>query len=50
MVGFVARVEDARIYNAVLSKAEINNLVEDTLDVEARGKLATVWGVLKLSR
>ena len=46
----VARVEDARIYNAVLSKKEINSLVENTLDVEARGKLATVWGVLKLSK
>ena len=46
----VARVEDARIYNAVLSKKEINSLVENTLDVEALGKLATVWGVLKLSK
>ena len=44
----VARVEDARIYNTVLSKKEINSLVENTLDVEARGKLATVWGALKL--
>ena len=46
----IARVEDARIYNAALSKKEINSLVENTLDVEARGKLATVWGVLKLSK
>ena len=46
----VARVEDARIYNTVLSEKEINNLVENTLDVEARGKLATTWGSLKLSK
>ena len=46
----VARVEDARIYNAVLSKNEINKLVENTLDVEAHGKLATLWGTLKLSK
>ena len=45
----VARVEDARIYNAVLNKEEINNLVENTLDVEASGKLTTFWGKLKLS-
>ncbi|MDE0470194.1 MAG: hypothetical protein OYL97_24355 [Candidatus Poribacteria bacterium] len=46
----VARVEDARIYNAVLDEKEINNLVADTLDVEARGKLATTWSTLKLSK
>ena len=45
----VARVEDARIYNAALSKKEINNLVENTLDIQARGKLATVWGRLKFT-
>jgi hypothetical protein len=43
----IARVEDARIYNAVLSQKEINSLVENTLDVEARGKLSTVWGTIK---
>lgn len=43
----VARVEDARIYNAVLSEKEINNLEADTLDVEARGKLTTTWGAIK---
>ena len=46
----VARVEDARIYNAVLDEKEINNLTVDTLDVEARGKLAATWGRLKLSK
>ena len=43
----VARVEDARIYNAVLSEKDINNLEADTLDVEAHGKLATTWGAIK---
>ena len=46
----VARVEDARIYNTVLDEKEINNLAVNTLDVEARGKLATTWGTLKLSK
>ena len=44
----VARIEDARIYNAVLTEKEINNLAVNTLDVTARGKLATTWGSLKL--
>ena len=43
----VARVEDARIYNTVLSEKDINNLVVDTLDVEANGKLTTTWGNIK---
>lgn len=46
----IARVEDARIYNAVLDKKEINSLVENTLDVEAHGKLAMTWGRLKSSK
>ena len=46
----VARVEDARIYNAVLDQKEINNLAANTLDVKARGKLATLWGTLKVSK
>ena len=46
----IGRMEDARIYNTVLNENEINNLVEDTLSVEARGKLATTWGSLKLSK
>lgn len=46
----IARVEDARIYNTALTKTEINNLVENTLNVEARGKLTTLWSRLKLSK
>lgn len=43
----VARVEDARIYNAVLTEDDINNLEADTLDIEVHGKLATIWGKIK---
>lgn len=43
----IARVEDARIYNAVLSEDDINNLEADTLDVEPHGKLATIWAKIK---
>ena len=49
-VGSSPRVEDARIYNAVLNEKEINNLTVNTLDVKARGKLATTWGTLKISK
>ena len=44
----IARVEDARIYNAVLNEDEIGNLVEDTLAIEANSKLATTWSAIKL--
>ena len=44
----IARIEDARIYNAVLSQDELNNLTENNItDVEARGKLATTWSAIK---
>ena len=46
----VARVEDARIYNTVLSEEEINSLAVNTLDVNANGKLTTTWGSLKLAK
>lgn len=42
-----ARVEDARIYNAVLSENEINSLQANTLDVNVVGKLTTTWGKIK---
>ena len=43
----VARIEDARIYNAVLSQNEIDKLTENSLEVEANGKLTTTWGSIK---
>ena len=33
--------------NYALSEAELQKIVNDTLDVSARGKLATMWGNLK---
>ena len=42
-----AHIEDSRIYASVLSQAEIKKLLPDTLDVEAHGKLATIWARLK---
>ena len=40
-------IEDSRIYNTVLSQAEIKKLMPNTLDVEAHGKLSTTWARLK---
>jgi hypothetical protein len=33
--------------NYALSEADLQKIVNDTLDVSARGKLTTVWGKLK---
>lgn len=43
----VARIDDARIYNAVLSEDEINSLEVNTLNVDVTGKLTTTWGRIK---
>ena len=43
----VARVDDARIYNSVLSENEINSMQVNTLDVNVAGKLTTTWGKIK---
>ena len=42
-----ALIEDARIYNTVLTQDEIKALQPNTIAVEARGKLATLWGAMK---
>jgi len=42
-----ARIEEARIYNTVLSQAEIKDLQKGAFAVEPSGKLATLWGVIK---
>ena len=44
----VARVEDARIYGAVLDQNDIKALTPDTLPVEAHGKLTRLWGKIKM--
>ncbi|MCG9127463.1 hypothetical protein JT359_07685 [Candidatus Poribacteria bacterium] len=43
----VARIDDARIYNTVLSEDEINSLEVNTLDVSVVGKLTTTWGKIR---
>jgi len=45
-----AVVEEARIYNVVLSQNEINGLQVGGEPVDSRGKLATLWGTIKRSR
>ena len=42
-----AHIEDSRIYATVLSQDEIKALRPDSLQVEARGKLTTLWGAIK---
>jgi len=42
-----ALIEESRIYNVVLSQAEIQAMQVGGAPVEARGKLATVWGDMK---
>lgn len=42
-----ALIEESRIYNAVLSEAEIQAMQLGGAPVEARGKLATVWADMK---
>ena len=42
-----AHIEEARIYNRVLSVNEMKALQVGTLPVEARGKLTTLWGAMK---
>lgn len=43
----IARVDDARIYGAVLDQNDIKALTPNTFPVEALGKLATLWGAVK---
>ncbi len=42
-----AQIAESRLYGTVLSQAEIKKLKVGTLDVEARGKLTTVWAAMK---
>jgi hypothetical protein len=43
-----ARIEEARIYNTVLSQAEIKELQKGAFAVGPSGKLATLWGDVKV--
>ena len=42
-----AHIEEARIYNRILSVNEMKALQVGTLSVEASGKLATSWGAIR---
>ena len=44
---FQGRIDELMLANYALSEAELQQIVKDTLDVSARGKLATMWGNLK---
>ena len=44
---FQGRIDELMLANYALTEAELQKIVQDTLDVSARGKLATMWGNLK---
>lgn len=44
---FQGRMDELMLANYPLSEADIQRIVNDTLDVSARGKLATTWANLK---
>ena len=44
---FQGRIDELMLANYALSEADIQKIINDTLDVSARGKLATMWGNLK---
>jgi len=44
---FKGTVDEVRIWSVALTEAEVEQSMEDTLAVEARGKLATTWGNIK---
>ena len=44
---FQGRIDELMLANYALTAAELQKIVNDTLAVSARGKLATVWGNLK---
>ena len=44
---FQGRIDELMLANYALTEAELQKIVKDTLEVSARGKLATMWGNLK---
>ena len=44
---FQGRIDELMLANYPLSEADIQKIINDTLAVSARGKLATTWGNLK---
>lgn len=44
---FQGRIDELMLANYALSQADLQKIINETLDVSARGKLATIWGNLK---
>ena len=44
---FQGRIDELMLANYALSEGDIQKIINDTLDVSGRGKLATLWGKLK---
>ena len=44
---FKGTIDEVRIWSVALTAAEVEQSMEDTLSVSARGKLATTWGSIK---
>ena len=44
---FQGRMDEVMLANYALSEADLQKIINDTLDVSARGKLTTTWGNLK---
>ena len=44
---FQGRIDELMLANYALSQADIQKIINDTLDVSGRDKLATTWGKLK---
>ena len=44
---FPGVIDEVRLYEKTLTEAEIQKVMETPQDVEARGKLTTVWGKIK---
>ena len=44
---FPGKIDEVRLYNKVLSEANIQRVMETPQDVQARGKLTTTWAKIK---
>ena len=45
---FPGKIDEVRLYEKTLSEDDIQKVMETPQDVEARGKLTTTWGKLKV--
>ena len=44
---FPGKIDEVRLYDKVLSEANIQRVMETPQDVQARGKLTTTWAKIK---